>query len=201
MNTNDTYVAYEYKNLAVKRESAALYADCLANFGWTLYEERDHSFRPIVVAGMNPANIHTGYVDVPKPIEMAEGFEMVTLKFKRDRNLDNKLEVNRLQRTCEEALSNIDSLEKKKSARTMGEALGGGIIGTVVLAFGINAFRVANPVLGVILVLVGVLGWGAGYLLNRKVGQSQNANGESKISEQLEMAYSACEQAHGLLAA
>ena len=201
MNTNEKYVAFEYKNLTVKRESATLYADCLANFGWALYEENGHSFVPTVVTGTNHANVHAVHVDIPNPAEKIDGPDMVTLKFKRDRNLNNRLEVNKLQRTCEDALSNIDGLEKKKSARTMGTALGGGIIGTVILAFGINAFRVSNPALGVILVIVGVLGWGAGFLLNQKVGQSQNANVEPRIQEQLETAYSACEQAHALLAA
>lgn len=39
MSNKENFVAYEYKNLSVKRDSAAMYIDCMNNFGWMLVEE------------------------------------------------------------------------------------------------------------------------------------------------------------------
>lgn len=118
MNTTDKFVAYEYKNLTVKRESQALYVDCLRNFGWTLIEQQSHSILPDGVLSINPAQVITA-VNVPTAPEKVDGPDMVTLKFKRDSRLDNKHEIDKLERKCEEALAAIGKLEKQSSAKTM----------------------------------------------------------------------------------
>ena len=186
----DNFTAYEYKNITVKRAATTIYEDCLANFGWTLVDEHEH--------GMNPSGINYAPVNTPTP--RTEDTAMVSMKFKRDRNINNKLELNRLERQCEAALASMDKVESKGNAYTMGVSLGTGIIGTVLLGFAIYGFRSANMVLGVIMLILGVVGWAVGFFANRKVSKTKATQTEPMIQEQMDIAYHACEQAHTLLA-
>jgi hypothetical protein len=63
-------VGFEYKDVTIKRELASLYADSYPNFGWTLE-------------------------DTTSPLS---SINSVTMKFKRDRKLRNKVELTRLGR-------------------------------------------------------------------------------------------------------
>jgi len=196
MEKNNDFVAYEYKNITVKRDSVTIYTDCLSNFGWTLVDEREYGFQPTIPT---VANVYTPVVPTVAPGH-TDDLETVSLKFKRDRKINNKLEVNRLERKCEDALASINGMERKSNAYTMGISLGTGIIGTAILAFAVYNFISSNVVLGVILAIIGFAGWGIGFFANHKVGQKKATQTEPMIQEQLEIAYSACEQAHALLA-
>lgn len=201
MTNKDNFVAYEYKNIIVKCDFAALYTDCLSNFGWILIDEREYGYRPESTNGslMNKS-VHPHVYSVQTPPDKVDGPDMVTLKFKRDRHISNKLEINRLERKCEEALSAIGGLERRNGAYTMGASLGAGIIGAAFLGLGIYSFISSKIVVGVLLTVVGIAGWGIGFFAHSKVGQKKSAQTEPAIQEQLDIAYSACEQAHALLA-
>ena len=190
MTNNNGFVGYEYKNITVKRDSVSIYADCLSNFGWDLVDEHDFHHYPVTA---DIANVHqrTGTTD---------GLEMVSLKFKRDRSISKKIELNRLERTCEEALSAIGKLEQKNNAHIMGIALGSGIVGTGFIAFAVYNFISANPVAGVLLAIIGAVGWGIGFFAHLKVSKKKSTQIEPMIEEQMNIAYGACEQAHALLA-
>jgi len=197
MANSDNFVGYEYKNITVKRDAVTVYSDCLSNFGWILTDEQDFHHHP-VQATTRPVNV--SLPDAYPHNNPPDGVDMVSLKFKRDRRINNKLELNRLERKCEDALSAIGSLERKNSAYTMGIALGAGIVGTGFLALAVYNFMSANPLVGVLLAIIGVAGWGVGFLAHLKVSKKKSTQTEPMIQEQLEIAYSACEQAHALLA-
>ena len=199
MNNQENFVAYEYKNIAVKRDSVALYTDCLKNFGWDLIEERTHGYVPQVNTPVNITGSVPSYT-VQTPPAKVEDVDMVTLKFKRDRKLSNKREIDKLERQCEEALAAIAKLEKKNSAQTMGLSLGTGIVGTAFLVLAAYNFGAGGVAPGVMFTIVGVVGWAVGFLANRKVGKKKSAQSEPVIQQQLDVVYSVCEQAHALLA-
>ena len=196
MGKNNDFVACEYKNITVKRDSVTIYTDCLSNFGWTLVYEHEYGFQPTIPTVVN---VYTPVAPTVAPGH-TDDLETVSLKFKRDRKINNKLEVNRLERKCEDALSSINGMERKNNAYTMGISLGTGIIGTAILAFAAYNFMSANVAIGVVLAILGFAGWGIGFFANRKVGHKKATQTEPMIQEQLEIAYSACEQAHVLLA-
>lgn len=201
MSNNESFVAYEYKNITVNRDSVAIYTDCLSNFGWELIDEHEYGYGP-ARTGASPVNasVNPHAYTVQAPPDKVDGPDMVALKFKRDRRIDNKLEINRLERKCEEALAAIRGLERKSSAYTMGASLGAGIVGAAFIGFGVYNFIASNIVVGVLLTIVGVAGWAIGFFAHNKVGKKKSAQTDPMIQEQLDIAYSACEQAHALLA-
>lgn len=201
MNNNENFVAYEYKDITVRRDSAALYKDCLENFGW-IPVEKHHAGYGSNVLHFSPANIAqhaTAFANMTSG-DSVDAVDMVTLKFKRDRRLNNKRELEKLERQWEEALAAIHKLEKRNQAQTMGISLGTGIIGTGFLALAVYNFIMANVVLGVVFAIIGMIGWGIGFFANRNLAKRKAAQSEAAVQAQLDLAYSACEQAHALLA-
>ena len=190
MKSNKDFVAYEYKSINVKRVDVSIYEDCLTNFGWQLVDQYEFHHAPNVKVESFIVNQQTTKVN---------GLEMMTLEFKRDRNINKKMELNRLERTCVEALSTINGLERKDEVSSMGVALGSGIVGTVFLAFAVYNFMSANPVAGILLALIGVAGWGIGFFAYTKISRMKTVKTEPIIDNQLNIAYAACEQAHTLL--
>jgi len=189
MKNNTEFVAYEYKNITVKRDSATIYTDCLNNFGWELVGEEEYGFAPML----------SSFVPAYSSVSAADSYEMVALKFKRNRRISNKSELDRLERQCEAGLASLGGLERKNSAYTMGVSLGSGLVGTVFLALAVYSFLSSNIVAGVLLAVLGVAGWGIGFFANRKMGRKRSAQTGPMMQSQLELVYTACEQAHALL--
>jgi len=185
--SNNNFVSYEYKEITVKRASVEMYVDCLDNFGWTLVDDGYLSLQDIL-APLHAAAGTSGTLD------------MVELKFKRHRKIENKQELNKLEHRCEEALAAIGKIERKSHAYTMGTSLGVGIVGTAILAFAVYGFIASNVVLGVILSILGVAAWGIGFLAYRKMSNKEKTQNEPLIQQQMDTAYDVCEQAHALLA-
>jgi len=199
MKNNNSFVAYEYKNVTVKRDTATIYTDCLENFGWELLENDGYEMGGLL-SNLNPVNLGANIANAAHSFgETGSISEPVTLRFRRDRRIENKTEIDKLERRCEDALSAISGMERKSNAKAMGISLGAGIVGTAILAFAVNSFRSSNIVAGVLFTVVGVAGWGIGYLANRKIARKKSAQSEPMIRAQLDAAYSACEQAHALL--
>ena len=190
MKSNSEFVAYEYKSIMVKRASAAIYTDCLNNFGWELVDEEDYGFSSML------SSVAPAY----SCVSAADSHEMVALKFKRNRRISNKPELDRLERQCEAALASIGGLERKNSAYTMGVSLGAGLVGTLLLSLAVYSFISSSIVVGVLLAALGVAGWGIGFFANRKIGRRRSAQSGPMVQTQLELVHTACEQAHALLA-
>lgn len=195
MNNKENFVAYEYKKISAKHESASMYTDCLSNFGWELIDQRKAGFQPNIP--QSPVDVSA--YNIPSPTN-TDGLDMVELHLKRNRRIDNKPELDRLERKCEEALAAIHKLENKKNAYTMGTSLGIGIIGAVFIGLAAYNFIFSNIAFGVVFAAIGAVGCGIGFLANRKVGTKKAVQTEPMIQEQLNLAYAACEQAHALLA-
>lgn len=81
-NKND-YILNEYFLLRVRQDLESLYCDFYKNFGW-------------IIESITPDTFDNRYV---------------TIKFKRDRKIKNKVELNELQRKGENALKAIERLE------------------------------------------------------------------------------------------
>ncbi len=197
MTNKDNFIAYEYKNITVRSNYVSLYTDCLLNFGWILIEKCEYG--PALTNG-NAVNKGVNHVySIQTPPDKVEGPDMVTLKFKRDRHIGNKPELNRLERKCEEALSTICGMERRNSAYTMSASLGAGIVGAVFIGLAVYSFISSNIAIGILLTIIGFAGWGVGFISYYKVGKKKSVQTEPIIQEQLNIAYSACEQAHALL--
>ena len=165
-------VGYEYKSITVPREMESLYTDSFSNFGWEF-------------TGTEPA---------------VQGEIAIVLKFKRDRCLKNRMELNRLEKQFESALHEIQKLERKKHASVMGPALGLGIVGTAFLVGAILSFIAGSTLLGFILLIPSIAGWTLGYFSNIRLQTKKSAQVAPQIDKRYDEIYATCEKAHNLLA-
>lgn len=169
-NMQSNFIGYEYTSKTVKRGIADLYTDCFPSFGWS-------------VEGYNPTLTPT----------------TVTMKFKRDRKLINKVELTRLQREFESHVGEINKLEISKTsfARVMAYIIG--IVGTAFMAGSVFAVNADMIPLTVILGIPAFIGWIAPYFCYRRMGEKKAEKVAPLIEQQYDAIYATCEKANALL--
>ena len=200
MSNKENFVAYEYKNVTVKRNFAGMYIDCMENFGWTVVDNDGYDVQDLL-SNLSPVNLGKNIASAAQSFgNTADYSEAMTLKFKRDRHIENKPQLEKLEREYEEALSAIHKAERKNAAQTMGISLGTGIIGTAFIGLAVYNFIFSNTILGVLFAAVGAIGWAIGFFSNMKIGKKKSVQTEPYVREQLNIVYSTCEKAHALLA-
>lgn len=169
--TVEDFIAYEYRNIATNRELASVYADCLPQFGWELENNTFNS----------QAN-------------------RVSMTFKRNRKIKNKLELNKLQRRFEESINNATHLKGSKTTRANITSYGVGLIGTAFMAGSVFSFLAGNIAACVVLAIPGFILWGLAYVFYRSLVKKRSTEIIPEIDREFDSAYSVCEQAHALLA-
>jgi len=200
MSKEERYTAYEYKTISVRRDTASMYMDCMNSFGWELAENDMNSLQSVLSA-LTPANLGDTITNAAGSFTgAADSSAAVELRFKRDRRIENKIELNKLERQCEEALAKITKAERKNNAITMGVSLGSGIIGAAFTGLAVYCLIQSSIALGVVLSIIGAAGWALGYFSNRKVGKKRTERIESQKQQQYDVMYDACEKACALLA-
>jgi len=176
MNTitknSENYIGYEYKEINVDRDKEGVYADGYPNFGWTL----EGNSAPIF------------------------GLSTVSLKFKRDRKIQNKAELTRLQRQFESNVSEIEKLEQSKATKAQIVAFTIGIVGTAAMAGSVFAFLAGMIPLCIVLAVPAFVGWVLPYFSFIKIMNKRIATVTPLIEQQYDSIYEVCEKAHGLLA-
>lgn len=171
VKTGQNFIAYEYKTVAASRELASVYADCYPEFGWRLEDNTFSSYS-----------------------------NKVTLVFKRNRQLKNKPEVNKLQRQFEEGVDNIAYMKKTKNSRAGATAIVVGLIGTAFLAGATFSYLASFIVACILLAIPGFIGWGAAYLVYQRMASKRSAEIVPLIDQEYDNLYACCEKAHLLLA-
>lgn len=166
------FVGYEYKDVTVKRRMEQVYTDGYANFGWAL----DGTSTPL-------KNVGT-----------------VTLKFKRDRKIRNKVELTRLQRQFDAAVAEIESLESSKVIYASAVAYIVGVIGTAFMAGSVFANQDDRMALTIILAIPGFVGWIIPYLLYCNISKKKTNKVAPLIDQKYDEIYELCQQANSLLA-
>ena len=174
MNTEEQFIAYEYKNVTASCDFENLYLDCLPNFGWKL--------------------------DGNVPFFSPRGITTTLLKFKRDRGIKNKEELVRLECQFENCAAMIEKLEKSKESASSIWALTIGITGTAFLAGSVFTYLAGMLPLMVVLAIPGFAGWFFPYFCYREVRARRSKKIAPLIDEQYDALYDVCEQAHELLA-
>lgn len=163
-------VEWEYKQVTIPRYQINLYKDCYENFEWIFLGETKLG----------------GIVEQSPIIENEQ--EMIILKFKRDRRIENKNSFDRLQEQCETTLKEIRKLEGKKSAHKIGPLLLFGAIGAILLVFsGLLLFSGAY-LKGSLWLFFSIISWGLAYFSHRK--QEQHLDSATpKIQSRLDFLY------------
>lgn len=135
----NNFVGYEYQNVNVKRSMVSIYADGYKNFGWEL----------------------EGTAEEPGKLAM----DTVTMKFKRNRKIANKVELTRLQRNFDACVSEIVSLEAAKHLKASAVASAIGIIGTAFMAGSVFAVTSGKIIACIVLAVPAFIGWILPYFL------------------------------------
>lgn len=169
------YVPYEYLTVHAERDLEPLYADTYRSFGWEVEAV------PGVFSGGTP------------------GPHTVALKLKRDRRVRALPEINKLQRTAEDALSAIVATEKSRDSAPLVASLTVGLVGCGFLAGSVFAITADNWGLSIPLGIIGLAAWLGGYLVHGRVKANKAAKTNPLIDEQYEIIYASCTQAAALL--
>lgn len=167
------FIGYEYKDIAVSRDMESVYVDGYANFGWAL-EGSDAS-------------------------ATLAGTDSVNLKFKRDRKIRNKAELTRLQRQFEACTEEIVSMNRSKAVTASIVAYAVGILGSAFLAGSVFAYIGGLLLPSIVLAIPGFLGWIIPYFAFRKLKQNKTAKLAPIIDQKYDEIYTTCEKASGLL--
>lgn len=167
------FVAYEYKEISVRKDQIAMYLDCYENFGWEADDER---------------------IDMRSP-------NHVNIQMKRDRKIINKMELTRLQRNFEACIREIRMLEQAKTSTASIVALAVGLIGTVFMAGSVFAITAQPPIiwLCVLLAIPAFAGWILPYFLYQGIAEKKTEELQPLIEEKLDEIYTICEKGHSLL--
>ena len=172
INSNDNgFVGYEYRDITIDRDMEAMYVDGYQNFGWKL----DTTSSPH--AGLNN----------------------ITLKFKRDRKIRNKMELTRLQRQFDACVGEITGMEKSKTASASIVAYTVGLIGTAFMAGSTFAVLAPNIVLCIVLAIPAFVGWILPYFLYKSTYAKKTAKVAPLIDNKYDEIYEVCERANNLL--
>lgn len=174
----NNFVGYEYQSVKVKRPMVPVYADGYVNFGWELEGTEEES-----------ANRLTG--------KLTTG--VVTMNFKRDRKIRNKVELTRLQRNFDACANEILSMESSK--RVMASVVGCtvGIIGTAFMTCSVFAVTAGSTGFCILLAIPAFLCWILSYFLFKWVENKKTATVSVLIEKKYDELYAVCEKAHTLL--
>jgi len=167
------FVGYEYRDITVEREMESMYVDGYQNFGWVL----DKTSTPQI------------------------GLNNITLKFKRDRKIRNKMELTRLQRQFDACVSEIMGMEKSKAVGASIAAYSVGLVGTAFMAGSVFAIVAPQPliVLCIVLAIPAFIGWILPYFLYQSSYAKKTAKLAPLIDGKYDEIYEVCERANSLL--
>lgn len=182
--TENRFIAYEYKQFKTESRRASFYIDGYANFGWEL----DH-------------NVMTASKETESARVVPGSQTRITIQLKRDRRILNKAELTRLQRNFEACAAEIDALEKAKTTAATIASLTLGIIGTAFMA-GVTFAVTAEPMhvlLCVVLAIPGFLCWILPFFVYKKIRRKQTEKMESLIEAKYDEIYELCEKGSKLL--
>lgn len=178
-----SFVGYEYKEVITSKDKVSFLIDGYENFGWVLDDNISNQISNHMPKAMNNANAN------------------ITLRFKRDRKIMNKVELTRLQRNFEFCVKEINHLEKSKTSMATMYAIIVGLIGTAFMAGSVFAVT-ATPqmiVLCIILAVPAFAGWILPSFLFKMIVRKRTEKVNPLIEEKQEEVYEICEKGSKLL--
>ena len=164
------FVAYEYRDVVVRRDMEALCADSFPSFGWKL-ENRSHSL----------------------------GAGNISLKFKRNRRVSNRAELTRLQREYESHMDDIVKLENSKLIVPSAVAYGVGLVGAVFMALALYGYLQDMKMMCAILSVPAFVCWIVPYFAYTVLKQRKTEELVPIIDQKYDAIYEICEKADKLV--
>ena len=164
-------IIYDYKTIKVKRSIETLVCDTYENLGWELTNTSS-----------------------------AEGsLFYINLSFKRNRKIENKVELLKLQEKADNIIATIENLQNKKKNSGFTPALTTGIVGTLIFGGGMSMCMllkgIGYMIGGIGLGLVGVGICALAYPLFKNINKKKNIQIQPLIESEFDKLADICEQA------
>lgn len=170
----ENIITYDYKTIKVKRSIETLVCDTYENLGWELTN-----------TSANEGSIF-----------------YINLSFKRNRKLENKVELLKLQEKADSIISNIEILQNKKKNAGLVASLTSGIVGLLVFGGGLSMTMLLSGVGsifgGVVLGLIGAGTCAISYPLFKKINKEKNVKIQPLIESEYDKLSDICNQAGNL---
>lgn len=166
-STRPTHEARQYRAIRVPRDREALYRDIYADFGWS-------------VTASPPAS--------PWRRELM-------VQFSRPRRLAESSELTILQRSADQSLRRILSLERSSARVASLTAYAVGLVGTVFMAVSVFALLGDETMLSVVLGVVGIVWWVAPHVLYRGLLASRRSASAPRIDAEFGALFACAERA------
>ena len=171
-------IVYEYISINVKSELESMYIDCYEHFGWIHIkneEKKDYYINN---------NVNQ---------------DIVNIKFKRNRAITGKEELNELQRKCEKSFLKINRLEKEPMSLAISYALIIGMIGILFSIVSVFSLLASNWFIGIVSVVIAIIGFILPYLVYRRVKGNKIFENKPKIILEQDLILAIFEQAKNIL--
>ena len=154
------YIGYEYRQITIPKEQYSLCMDSYPCFGWEPDPNKD----------FKQDAAHFSLTDTGKKA-------VVSLYFRRNRNISNKAELTRLQRNFDSCINELKTMEQAKTSMAGMVAMATALLGTAFMAGATFAAVAEPPViwLMILLAIPGFLGWILPYFIYRALVQKKTA--------------------------
>lgn len=164
-------MTYDYKTIKVKRSIETIVCDTYDNLGWEL---------------TNTSSVESSLF-------------YINLSFKRNRKIENKIELLKLQDKADEIIANIENLQNKKKSSGFVGALTTGIVGALTFGGGLSMTMLLSGIGymigGIALGLVGAGICAVAYPLFKKINKKKNTEIQPLLESEFDKLSDICEQA------
>ena len=201
MEQNKKSMNYEYKSVVVDRDKEAVWKDSYQNMGWEMEKSQPaivkHVYWPIRIM-IAPLAIIPG-TPFAKMAADHKSETKVELTFKRNRNLDNKAEINRLQLKFETAVKTIGQLEASRITGAAAAAYIIGLLGTIFMAGSVFSYLAGLLLPSIVLAVPGFICWLLSYFVYQGFKDKKTRKVAPMIEEQYDAIYDICQKANMLI--
>lgn len=176
----EAYIGYEYKEIVVDKSRVSFLLDGYKNFGW----EADGN--------------------ISKYYEERKNFQLqnrVVQRIKRNRKINNKTELTRLQKNFESCVKEIEILEKSKTQVATMYTFMTAIVGTAFMAGAIFVVTAQSLhiILCSLLAILGFIGWIFTCFVYKWMVGRRTKKVTPLIEEKYDEIYEICEKGNRLL--
>lgn len=195
------FTGYEYKTMEVRKKLEQLWVDSYTSYGWELTKKEPaivkHVWGPLRVM-MAPLALLPG-TPFSKMIINHESEEKTSLTFRRNRQIENKAELNGLQHQFDINVKEIDRLETAKKTGPATISYTVGLAGTVWMGLATFAYLSGNVPACVIFAVPGILGWVLPAFIYKGVKKRKTGALNPMIEQHYDAINQINEQGYGLI--
>lgn len=202
-NKNEKYVAYEYKEVTVNKKNAGFWKDGYEAFGWKIEKDdaavENRAIGAVWIMAAPLSLIPCLGSPFKRMLTSHESKKKIQLQMKRERNLENKMQLNRIQVEFETGAKEIDSLEESRTIVASVVSVSTGLLGAVFMAGSVFTYLEGMLAACAGLAVPGFAAWVAAVLLYYFLKNKRNQTVDRLIDEKQEALEQILKEAYELV--